>query len=39
MAEGPQAFITQSVSNLVVNKQVKDIKQNGFRVWYATATK
>jgi peptide/nickel transport system substrate-binding protein len=39
MAEGPQAFITQSVSNLVVNKQLKDIKQNGFRVWYATAVK
>ena len=39
MAEGPHAFITQSVSNLAANKQLKDIKQNSFRVWYATATK
>ena len=39
MSEGPHAFITQSVSNLAANKQLKDIKQNGFRVWYATATK
>ncbi len=39
MAEGPFAFITQSVSNLAANRQLKDIKQNGFRVWYSTATK
>lgn len=39
MSEGPHAFITQSVSNLAANRQLKDIKQNGFRVWYSTATK
>jgi peptide/nickel transport system substrate-binding protein len=39
MAEGPQTFITQSLANIVANKAMKDIKINGFRVWYATATK
>ena len=39
MQEGPQAFITQSLSNIAASRQLKDIRQNGFRVWYATATK
>jgi peptide/nickel transport system substrate-binding protein len=39
MAEGPFAFLTQSLRNLVTHKTIKDIKQNSFRVFYDTASK